>query len=468
MNRKILIVDDEAASRYGMRRALEKEGFIIYEAENTLEAESQIELQHPQVVLLDIKLSHESGLEYLPKIIASPNPPMVIMITAHGSEKLAVEAIKKGAYNYLAKPFDVEELRIIVKNASETFILRQENFELKTKLAETRSFGSLIGSSPLMRRVYSLIEKVAQTNVSVLITGESGTGKDVVAREIHMRGSEREGNFVAINCAAMPENLIESELFGHEKGAFTGASSKRIGKFEAANKGTLFLDEIGDMSLVTQAKVLRVLEDKSFQRLGSNESLSSDVRIISATNKDLEREVEAQRFRADLFYRLAIVTIHLPPIRERKEEIPELVHHFLSTFAVIYKKKVLRISKDAMNQFLNFEWPGNIRQLKNCIERAVVLSETEEITLNELPSELLSKPRVSQLDIENDYLNSMMSVDYQEAKKAFERFYIENCLKETSGNITQAALRMGIHRQSLQHKIKELGLTKKFTRDLES
>lgn len=467
MDRKVLIVDDEAASRYGMRRALEKEGFIIYEAENTPEAQAQIAMHRPQVVLLDIRLAHESGLEYLPKITTTPNPPMVIMITAHGSEKLAVEAIKKGAYNYLAKPFDVEELRIFVKNAVETFNLRQENFELKTKLAGTGSFGNLIGSSPLMKRVYSLIEKVAPTSVSVLITGESGTGKDVVAREIHARSADREGNFVAINCAAMPEQLIESELFGHEKGAFTGAASKRIGKFEAANNGTLFLDEIGDMTLLTQAKVLRVLEDKSFQRLGSNEFLTSDVRIISATNKDLEKEVEAQRFRADLFYRLAVVSIHLPPLRERKEEIPELVHHFLSTFAVIYKKNVTGVSKDVMNLFLGFEWPGNIRQLKNCLERAVVLAEFEEITLSELPLEISGKPKINQVIIGNDHLNNMMNIDYQDAKKAFERFYIEHCLNQTSGNITQAALRMGIHRQSLQHKIKELGLTKKFTRDEE-
>jgi transcriptional regulator with PAS, ATPase and Fis domain len=308
---------------------------------------------------------------------------------------------------------------------------------------------------------------VAQTSVSVLITGESGTGKDVIAREIHSRSIDRQGNFVAINCAAMPEQLIESELFGHEKGAFTGAASKRVGKFEAANRGTLFLDEIGDMSLITQAKVLRVLEEKSFQRLGSNDSISSDVRIISATNKDLEREVDAQRFRADLFYRLAVVTIHLPALRERKEEIPELLHHYLKTFSLIYKKKVSQISKDAMNIFLEYDWPGNIRQLKNFIERAVVLSESEELTLNELPLELSVKA-VSKQHTDNDNFNNILNIDYQEAKKTFDRFYIENCLNQTSGNITQAAYRMGIHRQSLQHKIKELGLTKKFTKDTES
>jgi transcriptional regulator with PAS, ATPase and Fis domain len=297
--------------------------------------------------------------------------------------------------------------------------------------------------------------------VTVLITGESGTGKEVVAREIHDRSADRHGPFVAINCAAVPEQLIESELFGHEKGAFTGASTRRIGKFEAAHKGTLFLDEIGDMSLVTQAKVLRVLEDKSFQRLGSNESISSDVRIISATNKNLEDEVEAQKFRADLFYRLAVVSIQLPSLRDRLEEIPELIQHFLNTYSLIYKKKVNRVSKDALQKVLDYHWPGNIRQLKNFVERAVVFADTEELTLNDLPAELQAKAVTNKFD-SNKNFNDIFDVDYSEAKKAFERLYIENCLNQTAGNITQAANRMGIHRQSLQHKIKELGLTKKF------
>ncbi len=321
MDFTILIVDDEPAARYGMKRALEKEGYRILEAESIATAERFVESSAPSVVLLDVKLASESGLDYLPTLAARKDSPAVIIVTAHGSERMAVDAIKSGAYDYLAKPFEVDDLRVLVRNAVQSHVLRVENERLRSELSGTGTYGQLIGSSPAMTRVYSLIEKVAQTEVNVLITGESGTGKEVVAREIHAR-SVKTGDFVAMNCAAMPEELIESELFGHEKGAFTGAAGKRIGKFEAANKGTLFLDEIGDMSLSTQAKVLRILEDKKFQRLGSNETLSSDARIISATNKNLEREVEMKNFREDLYYRLCVVNINIPPLRERKSDIP--------------------------------------------------------------------------------------------------------------------------------------------------
>lgn len=467
MRGKILIVDDEASARYGIRRALEKEGYEIFEAENLSEAQKELTVNIPQVVLLDVRLANESGLDFLPDLVSIANPPLVIVMTAHGSEKLAVEVIKKGAYNYLAKPFDIEELRLVVSNAFETFSLRQENATLRKELSQSQGFGNLIGSSNVIQRVYSLIEKVAQTSVSVLITGESGTGKEMVAREIHRRSTDRKGPFVAINCAAMPEQLIESELFGHEKGSFTGANVRRIGKFEAANHGTLFLDEIGDMSLVTQAKVLRILEDKSFQRLGSNESISTDVRIISATNKDLEKEIEQTRFRSDLYYRLCVVTIQLPPLSERKEDIIELIHHFCKTYSVLYKKEVKGVSTDALKALLSYPWPGNIRQLKNLIERAVVLSDSEEITLNELPDEMTVKQLKSNDTNDFDHLKELLLMDFTGAKKEFEKLYIENCLMQTSGNITQAAAIIGIHRQSLQHKIKELGLTKRFVIDRE-
>ncbi|HKP12813.1 MAG TPA: sigma-54 dependent transcriptional regulator, partial [Blastocatellia bacterium] len=263
----ILIVDDEAAARYGMRRALEKEGYKIHEADTLAKANDVLQSEPVSVVLLDVRLSTESGLDFLPTVVSRGNPPSVIIITAHGSERIAVEAIKKGAFDYLAKPFDVEELRIQVRNAVESYSLRTENERLRTELVGG-SMGRLIGSSPAMKKVFSLIERVAQTEVNVLITGESGTGKEEVAREIHARSRVSSGPFVAVNCAAMPLELIESELFGHEKGAFTGAAGKRIGKFEAANNGTLFLDEVGDMGLETQAKVLRIIEDKHFQRLG--------------------------------------------------------------------------------------------------------------------------------------------------------------------------------------------------------
>jgi DNA-binding NtrC family response regulator len=468
MQSRVLIVDDEPASRYGMRRALEKEGHLILEAENTSEAERIVESQSPQVVLLDVNLASESGLDYLPSLVSRRLPPVVIIVTAHGSERTAVEAIKKGAYDYLSKPFDVDELRILVHNAIETFLLRSENEQLRNELAGTETFGQLIGSSSPMSRVYSLIEKVAQTDASVLITGESGTGKEIAAREIHSRSQARSGPFVALNCAAMPEELIESELFGHEKGAFTGATGKRVGKFEAANKGTLFLDEIGDMSLSTQAKVLRVLEERKFQRLGSNATLSTDARIISATNKDLETEVEAQRFRSDLFYRLNVVAINLPPLRERKNDVPALAQVFCNRYALAYRRAPLRISNEALKVLLEYDWPGNVRQLRNSIERAVVLAESDEITLDVLPEEITRKYQKYKDDEgrkaepDEDLIQIPLSLDFKDAKREFERRFIEKCLDSTSGNITQAASLLGMHRQSLQHKIKELGLAKKF------
>lgn len=463
MESLVLIVDDEPAARYGMKRALEKEGYTIAEADSVRSAEQLVEKCAPSVVLLDVKLASESGLDYLPILASRKDAPTVIIVTAHGSERLAVEAIRKGAYDYLAKPFDVDELRILVRNALQAFQLRSENQRLRNELAGTKTFGQLIGSSPAMMRVYSMIEKIAQTDVSVLITGESGTGKELVAREIHARSRNRAGPFVALNCAAMPEELIESELFGHEKGAFTGASGKRIGKFEAADKGTLFLDEIGDMSLSTQAKILRVLEDKKFQRLGSNETVSSDVRIISATNKELKIEVEQNRFREDLYYRLCVVNINLPSLRERKSDIAALAQSFCDRYSLTYRTEPLRISKSVLKVILEYDWPGNVRQLKNLIERAVVLTDNEEITLDVLPEDILLK-NLSETSLTEDdsSLSIPISLGFKEAKKEFERKYIEKCLDRTAGNITQAAARLGMHRQSLQHKIKELGLAKKF------
>jgi DNA-binding NtrC family response regulator len=463
MQSLVMIVDDEPAARFGMRRALEKEGYLILEADSIASSDRVLESENPQVVLLDVKLASDSGMEYLPQLVVRKNAPIVIMVTAHGSERMAVEAIKLGAYDYLAKPFDVDELRILVRNALEAYRLRTENEKLRTELAGTGTFGQLIGSTPAMKRVYSLIEKVAQTDVSVLITGESGTGKEMVAREIHARSRVRNGPFVALNCAAMPEELIESELFGHEKGAFTGAAARRVGKFEAADKGTLFLDEIGDMSPKTQAKVLRVLEDKTFQRLGGNETLSSDVRIISATNKDLYEEISDNKFREDLFYRLCVVKIDLPPLRERESDILALAQSFSSRFSLIYKNNPVRISKEVIKAILEYDWPGNVRQLKNCVERAVVLSDSDEITLDVLPQEITVKPRERKTGhILVDDISVSSELDFREAKKEFERRYIERCLEQTSGNVTQAASMLGMHRQSLQHKIKELGLTRKF------
>jgi DNA-binding NtrC family response regulator len=468
MKSVVLIVDDEPAARFGMRRALEKEGYTIMEADNLSAAERAVEQGSPKVVLLDVRLASESGLDYLPAVVSREFPPVVIIVTAHGSERTAVQAIKLGAYDYISKPFDIDELRLLVRNAIETYSLRADNEKLRLELSANGTFGQLIGSSRAMERVYSLIEKVAQTDVTILITGESGTGKEMVAKEIHSRSPNGSGPYVTLNCAALPADLIESELFGHEKGAFTGAAAARIGKFEAANKGTLFLDEIGDMSLSTQAKVLRVLEEKKFQRLGSNELRSSDVRIISATNKPLESEVQNASFREDLYYRLCVVKVKLPPLRERKSDIPALAGAFCNRFSLASSSSPLRISKDAMKVLLDYDWPGNVRQLRNCIERAVVFSEREEITREALPEEILPGREVDQpgsgFSGSNDITIPHMA-DFKNAKKQFERKYIERSLDHAGGNVTRAAAALGMHRQSLQHKIKELGLSKKFVLD---
>jgi DNA-binding NtrC family response regulator len=465
MKSVVLIVDDEPAARFGMRRALEKEGYTILEADNLTAAERAVENSSPNVVLLDVRLASESGLDYLPAVVSRKFPPVVIIVTAHGSERTAVQAIKLGAYDYISKPFDIDELRLLVRNAVETYSLRADNEKLRLELTASGTFGQLIGSSAAMEQVYSLIEKVAETDLSVLIIGESGTGKEVVAREIHCRSRNASGPYVTLNCAALPTDLIESELFGHEKGAFTGAAGVRIGKFEAANNGTLFLDEIGDMSLATQAKVLRVIEEKKFQRLGSNETRSSDVRIITATNKPLEVEIQNGSFREDLYYRLCVVKIKLPPLRERKVDIPALAGAFCNRFSLAYRSAPLKISKEAAKVLLDYDWPGNVRQLRNCIERAVVFTDTEEITPGVLGEEILPSRSLRQPAGSQDAITISESADFKGAKKEFERKYIERSLDQAGGNVTRAASILGMHRQSLQHKIKELGLSKKFVLD---
>src|SRR5215471_4924654 len=468
MNGTVLVVDDEAAARYGMRRALETESFAVLDAATLAAAERLVASASPDAIILDLTLNQESGMDWLPDLASRENSPPVIVVTAYGSERLAVEAMKRGAFDYLSKPFDIDELRVLARNAIELSRLRRENRRLKRDLAQTDSLGAMIGSSSGIKKIYSLIEKVSPTEVSVLITGESGTGKELVAREIH-RLSGRTGAFVAVNCAAIPSDLIESELFGHEKGAFSGAVSRRIGKIEAANNGTLFLDEVGDMSLPTQAKLLRALEEKTFERLGSNDTLTSDVRIISATNKQLlKEEIPTSKFREDLFYRLSVVSVELPPLRDRKEDIPALVQSFCDRLASAHKKGEVIISKPVYDLFYRYDWPGNVRQLRNCIERAIVLADTQTITLDLLPLELQSKQDELKSDSKEngspvDIASSISgSLKLKEAKKEFELRYIENILEQTSGNITRAAGLLGIHRQSLQQKIKDLGLTKRF------
>jgi DNA-binding NtrC family response regulator len=473
----LLLVDDEEAARYGMRRALANLAYEIAEAGSVQEARTQFARRVPDLLLLDVNLPGQSGLEFLrelqqPDAEGTPkDAPLVILITAHGSERMAVEAIKAGAYDYLSKPFEVEDLRLVVKNASETIQLRRENQLLRERIElEGAQRGSLIGNSESMKRVRTLIEKVSETDATVLVRGESGTGKELVAREIHERSaSRRRGAFVAVNCAALPSELIESELFGHEKGAFTGATARRQGKFEQADGGTLFLDEIGDMSANVQAKLLRALEERRIERLGGAESIPVDVRIVSATHRPLEQEIEKGNFRADLFYRLRVITVDIAPLRERREDIPALAESFVRLAAERYKMPVRAIAPAAMRRLVEYEWPGNVRELRNAVERAMVLAEGDELTARDLPEEINAggretpnaAPRVETVEAGND-LSVPFTADFRDDRREFERRYITRCLEETGGNVTRAATILGMHRQSLQHKLRELGLARRY------
>ena len=464
---RLLIVDDEEASRYGMRRALSTFGYNVSEANSAEAARALVKQQEPDLLLLDVNLPGMSGLDFLRELKSSNgNGPLVIIVTAHGSERMAVEAVRSGAYDYLSKPFELDDLRLVIKNAAETLQLRRENLSLRRRIEIERSQrGALIGDSEGMQRVRSMIEKVAETDATVLVRGESGTGKELVAREIHERNSARSTEaFVAVNCAALPSELIESELFGHEKGAFTGAATRRQGKFEQANGGTLFLDEIGDMSANVQAKLLRALEERRIERLGSNESIPVDVRIVSATHRPLEQEIAAGNFRADLFYRLQVVTIEIPPLRERREDIPLLAETFARAAAKHFQLPVRSIGQVTLRRLVEYNWPGNVRELKNTMDRAVIMAEGDELSARDLPGEIAagSQQIVTDTSDAEGGLKVPFTADFREDRREFERRYISRCLEHTQGNVTRAAEILGMHRQSLQHKLRQLGLGRRY------
>jgi DNA-binding NtrC family response regulator len=489
---RLLIVDDEEASRYGMRRALTTFGYSVTEADSAEAARILIKQQQPDLMLLDVNLPGISGLEFLRELQnsdtseppasavgpSSPVPsrsqsggsysrPLVIIITAHGSERMAVAAVKSGAYDYLSKPFELDELRLVVKNAAETVELRRENLSLRRRIeVERTQRGALIGASEGMQRVRAMIEKVAETDATVLVRGESGTGKELVARELHEKNSVRsQGPFIAVNCAALPSELIESELFGHEKGAFTGAAARRQGKFEQANGGTLFLDEIGDMSANVQAKLLRALEERRIERLGGNESIPVDVRIVSATHRPLEQEIAAGHFRADLFYRLRVMTIDIPPLRDRREDIPMLAETFTRGAAERYGLPLRQVAQSALRRLVDYDWPGNVRELKNTIERAAIMADGAELRSQDLPEEITAGPGKIVTDAPASTeggLSVPFTAEFREDRREFERRYISRCLEHTQGNVTKAAEILGMHRQSLQHKLRQLGLGRRY------
>lgn len=463
-----MIVDDEEAARYGMRRALSTFGYNITEAGSAEAARALLKQTEPDLLLLDVNLPGMSGLDFLREVKSSNgNGPLVIIVTAHGSERMAVEAVKAGAHDYLSKPFELDDLRLVIKNAAETVQLRRENYSLRRRIEVERSQrGALIGNSDAMQKVRAMIEKVAETDATVLVRGESGTGKELVARELHERNSvRRNASFVAVNCAALPSELIESELFGHEKGAFTGAAARREGKFEQADSGTLFLDEIGDMSSNVQAKLLRALEERRIERLGANESIPVDVRIVSATHRPLEQEITNGNFRADLFYRLRVVTVEIAPLRERREDIPLLAETFVRMAGERYELPQRSLSQAALRRLLEYNWPGNVRELKNTIDRAVIMADGDEIAPKDLPDEITAgMPRNGMVEgeLETDGLRVPFTADFREDRREFERRYITRCLEYTQGNVTRAAEILDMHRQSLQHKLRQLGLGRRY------
>jgi DNA-binding NtrC family response regulator len=451
----ILIVDDDSAARYGMRRALEGR-YRVTEADSADAARKALSGGSPQLILLDLVMPDEDGVSFLKWLRESGDDTPVLVVSALDTAKTAVEALQSGANDYIVKGFDIEELRHRVANILKLAELGAENQRLRRELVAEGNFGRMIGGSAAMRRVFEMAERVAPTDTTALILGESGTGKELLAQEIHDRSTRAGKPFVAINCAALPETLIESELFGYEKGAFTGAAQQRKGKFEMASGGTLFLDEIGDMNPVTQAKVLRALESRRIERLGGLHAINVDVRVVSATHRNLQAEIAAGRFREDLYYRVRVVTLELPPLRAHKEDIPLLAATFLEQFGSRHHRQA-RLSPEAMELLRRYEWPGNIRELRNALERTLVLSEGNEIRVADLPEEI--RHGTGEIGSRDVAANSFLSEsDFREAKRQFEVAYFKRKLEEHHWNVSQTAAEVGLHRQSLQEKLRELGI----------
>lgn len=450
---KILIVDDEVSIYESLKMVLGKEHDLLWAA-NAKEAMRLFHEQNPQLILLDIIMPAINGMEVLTTIRESDKSIPVIMLTATRMVKTAVEAMKKGATDYLMKPFDVEELRLLIARAIKNQNLERELRYLRSWVDKRYSFGNLIGKSRQMREVYSKIEQIADARTTVMITGESGTGKELVARALHYNSSRKDKPFVAINCAAIPDALIESELFGHEKGAFTDALQQRAGQFELAHGGTLFLDEIADLSLATQAKILRVLQEREFTRVGGAHSIMVDVRVIAATNKNLEELMKRGIFREDLYYRVNVVSIHLSPLRERREDIPLLTRHFLMGKAEEEGRKPKEFSREAMELLIQYDWPGNVRELENVIEQIIALSNSDQIEPQDLPYHIKDQIRASSLREET----LAQRISLEKAVMEFEKEIILNALKKTHYVQTHAAALLGITRRMLKYKMDTLGI----------
>ncbi|HEX4140467.1 MAG TPA: sigma-54 dependent transcriptional regulator [Candidatus Methylacidiphilales bacterium] len=494
----VLIIDDEKDVHYSFRRLLEKEPLEIHSAESGDEGIKLAKKHAPDLIVMDIRMGQQSGLDTLKELRQMNPKQVVVMMTAYGTSQTAIEAMKRGAYDYVLKPFDIPQLKVLLFEALSAARAMKQIVAFPTKLNADESNQTIVGNSTAMQQVYKLIGQVASTSTTILITGESGTGKELVARAIFQNGARANKPFIAINCAAIPENLLESELFGHEKGAFTGALAQRIGKFEQCDGGTIFLDEIGDMPMTTQTKILRVLQEGEVSRVGNNASIKVDVRIIAATNKDLWQAVQRKEFREDLFYRLNVVRLNLPPLRDRQTDIPILVAYFINKFRLKQPTGPSQIADDAMAAIQRFPWPGNVRQLENCIQRAMVLASGNTITLANLPEEIahgahvpVSTPLAADThksahagapapgaehagpEAGKAALSHAVEVLFNFARQdkqfkllpAAERELIVRALAETSGNQVQAAKLLGVTRATLRKRVDKFGIQKRMAID---
>ncbi len=445
----ILIIDDEKNIRNSLEDILNDEGYKVFSTSNGMDGLDILEKNIIDIILLDVKLPKMNGLEVLEKINENLNNLEIIMISGHSNIEIAVKATRLGAFDFLEKPFELEKVVLSVKNACEKLRLKRKT---ETLIKNSKYQQEIIGDSKEIKRIMKQIKKAAPTNGTVLISGDSGVGKELIARAIHSGSKRNTGPFITVNCAAIPEELIEAELFGFEKGAFTGALKKKRGKFELADNGTIFLDEVGDMSLKTQAKVLRVLQDRDFERIGSEEKIKVDIRVIAATNKNLPEEIKNGNFRNDLFYRLNVIPIQIKPLCERIKDIPPLISYYTAYFAAENKKDIPDFSKSVIEILCSYNWPGNVRELKNIIERIVIMNDKKNITLASIPRELITKNRDEEL---KEYKMSLA-----EAKNQFEKDTILQGLKVNSWNVSKTAKYLNIERSLLHKKIKKYNLKK--------
>jgi two-component system response regulator AtoC len=458
----VLVVDDEKHTRDGLRRLLEDD-YDVYVAADVAGTMDVLEREQIDILLTDLRLGSDDGMALIDRALKMPHPPICIMMTAYGSVDTAVEAMKRGAYDFVTKPLNLDKVEMLIARALRSRKLEQENRTLREQVDDKYGLENIWGESAALREVLDTIKQVAPSSANVLIEGESGTGKELAAHAIHNLSRRSKAKFVAVHCAALSPQLLESELFGHEKGAFTGASERRIGRFEQANGGTLFLDEVGEIDASTQVKLLRVMsEDRAFERVGGNQTLHADVRLIAATNKNLEELVREGKFRDDLFFRLNVVRITMPPLRERKEDIPLLVRGFLKQFGKANDKPLLDLTTDATNALLIYDWPGNVRELRTAIEHGVVMATGPKITLRDLPMAVrqaagASLPRgISPTKAFGEKINPL---DLRET----ERKLVLQALATTRGNVTAAAKRLGISRRTLHRKINEINAAKSET-----